>query len=204
MRSAAKLFSFLTHPLLVPTVLVGVLGVYFPQVLRPVPVPQVKGVVLLVFVITFALPALNFLFLKTTGVIKNIEMPTRRDRLMPLVFMMLLFGTITFLIRYKLYIPMLFNIMALFTVLTVVSFAINFFFKISLHAMGSTALAGMLLWVAVSLTRPELLPAALLAIVFAGASMSARLFLRAHTLEEIGWGAAVGILIGTLGLNFLM
>lgn len=131
-------------------------------------------------------------------------MPTRRDRLMPLVFMMLLFGTITFLIRYKLYIPMLFNIMALFTVLTVVSFAINFFFKISLHAMGSTALAGMLLWVAVSLTRPELLPAALLAIVFAGASMSARLFLRAHTLEEIGWGAAVGILIGTLGLNFLM
>ena len=51
--------------------------------------------------------------------------------------------------------------------------------------------------------RREPTPAIGVLWVLAGLVMSARLYLQAHTLREVGYGAAVGFLVGFFGMILL-
>src|SRR5260370_40913768 len=57
-RTAAKIISFVFHPLLMATYLVAVLGIFFPAMLM-ISLKSLKLVVLFVFAFTFFVPAVN-------------------------------------------------------------------------------------------------------------------------------------------------
>ena len=80
MKIAAKLVSYIFHPLLLTTYLVLLLGWILPRFLL-IPSFALLKFAAFVFVITFVFPVANIFMLKAFGSITSIEMRERKERL---------------------------------------------------------------------------------------------------------------------------
>jgi hypothetical protein len=202
MQLFAKIISYLLHPLLMPTFLFGVLLYFIPQSFQQF---QSHGWLLLsvFFGMTFVLPGLNLLFFKLTGTIKTLNLMDRRERIMPSMLISLVYCVISYMIYWKIPFPVFYKLMFIVAALSVVVTIVTLFFKISVHAIGMSGLAGILLAMATLSSASELVVPSLFAIVLSGLVMSARLFLDAHDLPEVGWGGVVGFAIGFGGVVVL-
>ena len=104
---------------------------------------------------------------------------------------------------YKVSVNVNFNrIMLIATALAATATVATFFFKISVHSLAMGGALGIILPLNKAADGELLVPAAGL-IALAGIVMSARLYLQAHTLREVGYGAALGFLVGFFGMNLL-
>lgn len=202
MRVAAKIISLLFHPLLMTTYLVLVLGFLFPQMLLIKP-KALYLFTLLVFFVTFVLPALNILLFKLNGVISSLTLPARRDRVVPFLFISVIYSMVTGLFFYKGAFGTNFNkLMLIVTLLVLASTLITFFYKVSIHSLSSWGAVGILLPLN-KVVEGTLLWPTLAVIIIAGLVMSSRLLLNAHTPREVMMGGVVGFSIGFGGLLIL-
>ena len=197
----AQIISFLLHPLLMPTWLFSLMMVYFPAAVLPTQAWLI--IIILIFGMTFILPVLNLLFFEITGTIRSIYLPERQDRILPFIFISIVYAGITAMIFWKMNFPMVFNLMLIITCLSLLATVATFFFKISVHAIAGGGIAGMLLAMVIFATVGELIVPALIMLVLSGAVMSARLFLNAHDAREVGWGGVIGFMIGFAGVEIL-
>lgn len=202
MRTAARLVSFVFHPLLFTTYLVIVLGFLMPRFLL-IPPAAIWKFAGFVAVITFVFPAANLVMLKAFGSISSLEMAERKDRVLPFLMIAVFYGVVCSMFYYKVSVNVNFNkLMLIVTALTVVAAVVTFFFKISVHSLAMGGALGILLPLNKAAEGELLYPAAAL-IVLAGVVMSSRLYLQAHTLREVGYGAAAGFLVGFSGMIIL-
>ncbi len=110
----------------------------------------------------------------------------------------------TFLFHYKVSFSPNFNsLILLVTALVVAATAITFFYKISVHSLAMWGGIGIIMPLNKAIEQTYLLWPTALIIVAAGAVMSARLYLNAHTPRQIMMGALVGFGIGFLGVILL-
>lgn len=202
MHLAARLVSYLFHPLLFLTYLVILLGLMMPRFLLipPAAIWRFAGFVAL---ITFIFPAANIVMLKAFGTIRSLEMEKRKDRLLPFMMITVFYGVVCAMFYYKVSMNLNFNkIMLIATALTAVATVMTFFFKISIHSLAMGGALGIIMPLNKAAGGTLLYPVALL-IVLAGLVMSARLYLQVHTLREVGYGAALGFLVGFFGMIIL-
>lgn len=202
MHLAARLVSYLFHPLLFLTYLVILLGLMMPRFLLipPAAIWRFAGFVAL---ITFIFPAANIVMLKAFGTIRSLEMEKRKDRLLPFMMITVFYGVVCAMFYYKVSMNLNFNkIMLIATALTAVATVMTFFFKISIHSLAMGGALGIIMPLNKAAGGALLYPVALL-IVLAGLVMSARLYLQVHTLREVGYGAALGFLVGFFGMIIL-
>ena len=203
MKVVAKLISILFHPLLLTTYLVIVLTVFFPSMLM-IRNENQRIIVSLIFVFTFVLPALNIAMLRSFGTISSLMLESRQERIVPFVFISLLYILVTFLFHYKLPFSSNFNkLMIIITAMIVVSLIITFFYKISIHSLAMCGGIGILLPLNKVSEQVNLLWPTAITIVVAGLVMSARLFLGAHTPREVMYGSVVGFIFGFVGMSML-
>ncbi len=203
MKVVAKLISILFHPLLLTTYLVIVLTVFFPSMLM-IRNENQRIIVSLIFVFTFVLPALNIAMLRSFGTISSLMLESRQERIVPFVFISLLYILVTFLFHYKLPFSSNFNkLMIIITAMIVVSLIITFFYKISIHSLAMCGGIGILLPLNKVSEQVNLLWPTAITIVVAGLVMSARLFLGAHTPREVMYGSVVGFIVGFVGMSML-
>ena len=201
LRFLAQFISVVLHPLLMPTWLFGIFMIFFPTSIQP---PQAWLLIfLLIFGMTFILPLLNLVFFKMTGTIKSFYLHDRTDRILPSIFITIVYTGITIMIFWKMNFPVVFKLMVLVSALSLMVSVTNFFYKISVHAVAAGGLAGIVLAVAAFASVGELIYPALIAIVLAGTAMSSRLLLNAHSPNEVGWGGALGFIIGFVGIEIL-
>jgi len=202
-KVVAKLISILFHPLLLTTYLVIVLTVFFPSMLM-IRNENQRIIVSLIFVFTFVLPALNIAMLRSFGTISSLMLESRQERIVPFVFISLLYILVTFLFHYKLPFSSNFNkLMIIITAMIVVSLIITFFYKISIHSLAMCGGIGILLPLNKVSEQVNLLWPTAITIVVAGLVMSARLFLGAHTPREVMYGSVVGFIFGFVGMSML-
>lgn len=201
LRLLAHLISYLFHPLLMPTYLFGILGYFSPAIFQYASL--ILFIIAAVFALTAVVPALNILMFRLTGTIKNINMPTRAERVTPFLFISILFIGITVLFYLKLRIPVAIKFITICTVLVCLVSLATFFFKISAHAVAIAGLTGVLLALAAFSEANALMVPALGAIALTGVVMSSRLLLNAHTLDEVGWGGVIGFAVGFGGVLIL-
>jgi hypothetical protein len=202
MRLASRLVSYLFHPLLFITYLVILLGFLMPRFLL-IPSAAVWRFAGFVAVITFIFPAANIVMLKAFGTIRSLEMEKRKDRLLPFMMITVFYGVVCAMFYYKVSMNVNFNkIMLIATALTAVATVVTFFFKISIHSLAMGGALGIIMPLNKAAEGTLLYPVVLL-IVLAGVVMSARLYLQAHTLREVGYGVAVGFLVGFFGMIIL-
>ena len=189
------------HPLLMTTYLFLLLTYFLPVILQPAQ-PSI-WIILLIFVTTFALPAVNFLLLRLTGSIRDLSMPHRHQRILPFIFISAIYIFVTVMFYWKFPIPNLLRLMMIVSALVVFATAVTFFYKISVHSLAMWGAVGMMLPMnKVSEIGSLLIPTAIV-IVIAGMVMSARLALNAHTPREILIGSTSGFAIGFFGMIIL-
>ncbi len=90
--------------------------------------------------------------------------------------------------------------MTIITALVVISTLITFFYKISVHSLAACGMIGILLPLNKAIENNALLWPTSIALVIAGLIMSARLYLNAHTFNEVVVGALTGFSIGFAGM----
>jgi len=193
MRILMQGISVVFHPLLLPTLMFFVIFRYVPQAFRPLPDEAVPYVLIALCTTTLVIPVLSLLALKLTSSIKSLQMAEREDRIIPFTFIGAFYAITTYKFYDKLNLnPVLVKLMLVATVLIATLTIITLFWKISIHSAGMGGLVGFILALVRMFPGSELLAPFTIAVVALGWVMTARLFLKAHAIDEVVAGAVLG------------
>ena len=206
MNTLARIISFVFHPLLMATYLIGLFSFVFPAAIFPVKVESRVVFLVPLFLLTFVLPAVNIVFFKVFGVITSWSMESHADRIKPFLLITLLYGLFTLLLYYKTGLKMgdnLFNLILVIDALVLCSFFVTIFYKVSVHSLAIWGAIGILLPLNKVADGGSLFAPTLAAIVLAGLVMSARLQLNAHSPREVLVGSVAGFAVGFFSMIIL-
>ncbi|HET9486793.1 MAG TPA: hypothetical protein VFO54_05140 [Chryseosolibacter sp.] len=199
----ARLISIVFHPLFMPTYFFSLLALTLPHLLEPIIPPLQLKFILFIFLVTAVLPLLNVGIFKVFGTIGSFAMPYRRERLLPFVFISLIYVVVTYL--FHLHARMNLNdnflkFMLIIDLLVVVATLATFFFKISVHSVCAWGLIGILVPLNKITEVNSIFYPTVGLIALAGFIMAARLETGAHNPREVMWGAVVGLTTGLSGM----
>jgi hypothetical protein len=197
-RKIAQVISVIFHPLLMTTYLFVVLVYFLPSIMLPMRASWVF--VLLIFGMTFVLPATNFLFFKMSGTIKDLTLFNRSDRLVPFAFISILYGVVTLMFYWKFPVPGVLKLMMIVTALVLVSAIVTVVYKLSIHSVAVWGMIGILLPLNKASAEGLLLIPTIVGVLVAGLVMSSRLQLNAHVPREVLVGSVVGFAVGFGGV----
>lgn len=184
-----KLISTVLHPIVIPTL--GVL-IYFIFVSQSISQKQQLLLLALVFGITYVIPVLTLIILKSLGIIRDFQVTTIRERRMPVLLMMLLFyllGNTLASISYLRDLGLLFYGTSASLLFVYLLFA--FQIKTSLHLLSMGAAVGFFLIITNVYSLP-LMPIIMVFILLSGLLATSRLHLNAHNSKEVFIGFSLG------------
>ncbi|MBD3639298.1 MAG: phosphatase PAP2 family protein [Crocinitomicaceae bacterium] len=205
--------SFVFHPLLMPMLGLFILFesptlpnslitldalYYFPD--------QAKTVLYIVLgILTFLAPGLSLLIMYWNKMITSLNLKERKERFYPFILVMfyyaLAYGYLKLRLPEYLQHPALMGFIFGIVLVFIVSFFLNFYIKLSMHAAGIFGLCGMLLAYDQSQIESNL-PFLLYLICIGGIVAGSRIYLGAHTLKETLAGMAVGFFVLFLTVKF--
>lgn len=202
LRALATLVSFVFHPVFMPVVMIVLVYKLAPINFVNVPIGHIgqagslANLLFFVGLLTIFFPLLAVLLMKKLGLVQTIEMHEPKDRILPLIGVMIFYfwanhvmgnvqPTPPFVVR-LLILGSFWSVIALFMA--------SIFFKISMHA---TAAGGMLgLFIALLFINPiDMRVPLFVALLLAGVIGTARLLLRAHRPAEVWTGYALGLAV---------
>jgi membrane-associated phospholipid phosphatase len=190
-QDIAKLISLVFHPALVPSYIFGIL--FFLTRLVPYSDGQKVSLLGMIFLLTFAMPVVLIFQAYKMQWISSLSIPKREERVVPFVVITVVYLVITyFLIDYVHIAPLIARIMIAGSFALIMLTAITLVHKISIHSAGVGGGIGTLLGVQYAYPHENLLYPMLILVLLAGAVLSARLALGAHTPTELLTGFAVG------------
>ncbi len=196
----ANVISWVFVPLLMPVY--GIILIFSLSFLSYAPFSTKLTFTLIVFGANFLVPMLLVLLLKKMGIIDDIGLNGRRERLIPyIITIVCLSGTGIFL-----YLKMAPLWVAMFyaggALAGLINLIVNFRWKISAHAAGIAGVVAMLIQVIKEGPSADGMVWWIVgAIITAGLLGSARIWLGRHTLMQVLAGSAVGFLsVWTLSL----
>jgi membrane-associated phospholipid phosphatase len=193
----ARLLSLLLHPLFIPTLAVILLYSIPTYLTFSVPAQIKRLVMLLVFVNTCLAPLMIMLLLKRFGLITNLVLNDRHERMYP-TLVSVLFYFFTFYLLKQTNVSVVLSIFMMgATIAVVTGFVVTMFWKISFHMMAMGGFTGFLIALSLLLSADVvwlLIPA----IILSGLIGSARLVLNAHTPTQVytGWLTGIAVMIG--------
>ena len=205
---AAKFFSALFNPLFIPIFGIGwILYLsHAPEML--IMHPLLKRLILVItLVFSTLLPLMTIVLMKIFGLTNHMELPRRKDRLMPILLSVgySIFGFV-FLIKIPNLNPFFFLLPLGSAAVLLVTFFCTMRFQISLHMAAIGALTGTFL-VSGYLLGPYFLLPLLFSILIAGCTGFARIALNAHKPYQVYSGYLTGLVtqsISVLALNYLL
>lgn len=194
----AQLVSLVFHPLLLGTYLFATLFLYYPFMFHP----QRPSAALLAIIAltTFLAPAINFVFFRLNGTIRDLRLPNRTDRLLPFGLVSVLYALATLLFHWKLPVPNVAALLLVITALVLAAAIATLFFKVSVHCLGAWGMTGILLPLAKAEGGGVLVLPVAVSVLIAGGVTAARLYLNAHTPREALAGSLMGITIAMAGM----
>ena len=178
--------SWLLHPFMVPTYMVLIL--LFGDTIMSNIAPGLKWFfVLMVSLNTLVIPAILIALMRTFGVLGNLSLQQRRERVIPLAVVA---------VCYLICALMISNILVAFLIrkflfaafgCVLVALVVNFWWKISLHLTAAGGAVAVLLIVAIS-RFGDLTGTVIVAILLSGLLASARLRLGSHSPAQVAAG----------------
>ena len=209
----ARILSATLHPLLMPTILFGIIFYAAPEAipnldtlnqgtavdLLGIKISIKLGLVLLIFNFTFLLPAYLIYVLYRFGAIQSLEMQTLKDRRQPYLITTLVYTLICLFFAFRLgQLPELTLILMSITLCIAAVTVISLYWKISAHSVGISGMLGAVMGLLLKLGVMRLFYPMLILMVIAGFLLSARLYLNAHTPNQVMAGFALGLFISLL------
>lgn len=188
----AKTFSFLLHPLFMPTY--GILIMFQAGSVAAILPWEVKQYVLMVVVAnTLVLPMLLLPIFVKRRMAKDYNFSDKKERMLPLLFTFILYA-ITFYFIGGVSLPSIIKGFLLgSTIAVLLTFVVNFFWKVSIHMVGIGGLMGMIFLVILKLLS-SIVGFLLVGFLFSGVIGTSRLYLGEHNLKQIAGGYALGMI----------
>lgn len=216
-KGISNFLSILFHPLIIVLYVLFLFIIINPY-LFPYRQGREFGAILLVVLFTAVIiPGIAILLMYGIGLINSLALRERSERIGPLMITTVAYLWLFLNIRTHNAIPGLFSAFILGALISlIIAFFINNFQKISLHAVGMggflIAIINILITNGRAYTSIQITDSYTLtihAIVFimsiiivSGAVLSSRLYLKAHTLQDVMGGVMVGVVGQFLALMF--
>ncbi len=209
----AKIISIILHPLVMPTIIFYLLYHYALESLMPMSSVIFQRILQMIFIITFFLPLVSVLMMRINDILAYFKfrnsdekrreasvnallMNDKRDRVVPFIFVAIIYGLSAYLFLVKIHTNPIFGIiLASITFTLVLTTLITQSFKISMHSAGISGVVGFLMAVSFRYPDNQLFYPIIIMILLAGVAMTARLQLNAHTTKEVITGALLGFLV---------
>lgn len=194
----AKIISIIFHPLFI---IVYGLAIIFssPTLFGYLPFTVKKLLFFIVLINNVLLPFSLIPYFKYRNIISTWSIENRRERIIPLIITTLLYAASSYII-YRFPIPVFLKsyIFASFFISLAVT-VINFWWKISIHSVGSGVLTALVIILSIKMYTP-LLWHLILVIIISGLLLSSRLKLSFHNPSQV-W---IGYLTGFIGFTLYM
>jgi hypothetical protein len=197
----SKVISVIMHPLWMPSYLFFCFSIFPPSFTEN----EIRGYALslIVLLLTGVLPAFNLILFRILGTIPDLTLKERKDRLMPFMFITMVYAGSAYLFYQQYPISWAYKLLLLTASACMIGTLFTLWFKISIHALAVSATAVIIVFSEFSDGEGLLLLPAIGAVLISGVVMSARLWLEAHTMKEVFAGAAAGVIVATAGMIIL-
>ena len=196
------------HPLLMPTLLFGLLLFAVPGVLGlDAFSPALRlSLLILIFVGTFAVPSLLIYYLFRTGYVRSMHLTDLADRRLPYLLTALIYALVTYWFAFRLQLvstlaPQIAVLLGGIAVSVLCVGVISLYWQISAHSVGLGGVLGSLGGIMLKFSQTDLFFSLLILVLLTGLVASARLKLNAHTPIQVSAGLALGLVVG-LGTVF--
>jgi hypothetical protein len=153
-------------------------------------------IVLVVWLTTFAIPALSLGLLKYTGNISSLKLQNRKERLLPFFYITIFYGFAAYYFSRQMLVTEITSGIFILTAIMILAAAIiTFFWKISVHSLSMGGVVGLLFVITAMLPDSPVNYLLFASILISGFVLSARLKLQAHTPAQVYMGFVLGLLI---------
>ncbi len=191
MRAIARILSILLHPLWMPTLTIILCFSIDPRLYFAFTKDGLLFVYGMVFVMTALFPLTSAVMMRRNGLISDLTMPLRNERIPAYLISLLYYGMCYYLLRRTSNDPVTLGIFTGAVLSLLLTMLITLRWKISAHMVGIGGLIGALL--AVMIVHGAVPPWVTCAvIVLAGALGTARLLASDHTPAQVYAGAVLG------------
>ena len=201
----AWLISFIFHPLFVTVYVTYYLAFIHPHYFSGSSYSQ-RWIVVIRSAINMVLyPMISVLLLKAVGFIDSVLLRTQKDRVIPYIGCGIFFFWMYLVFRNQPEIP---------AILTSFTFAVflsssaaliaNIYYKISMHAIGSGGLIGIMLVILLSNPASPVIIPLIISILIAGLVCTSRMVTGNHTQKEIYGGLLLGLAIQFIAFKLIL
>lgn len=194
----AKIVSIVFHPLFMP--LYGlIILLSAPTFLMYLPIETKRILFTVVLINNVFIPLALLPFLRFRNIISSFHIDDMKERIIPLLTTSILYCTTSFIV-FRFQIPFFLKSFIFATsVVAIIVSMINFWWKISIHAVGAGALTATVFSLSFKMYTP--LTLYLLAVILAsGLVLSSRLRLNSHEPSQV-W---IGFLTGFVGITLFI
>nr|WP_262914534.1 hypothetical protein [Pontibacter vulgaris] len=179
-----------------PTYLFAFILYYLPVATLSLPLQSRWIVLSMIFFSTFIIPGLGAYAMVRSGQLDSVEMHKREQRRTPLLFTGLCYSTTAYLLhREPAFDQIFYFIMGLVAATVFLTFVVSLFWKVSAHGVGLGGTLAILLMLHKIAPDFQMVQPVVFSTLIAGAVLSARLALHAHTPAQVYAGFASGFLL---------
>ena len=219
MKISASIVSFFFHPLLLLVYILGLLYLMNPFIFNEQNDKEKIVYIVYTFVSILIIPAVSIFMMKKLHIIDTYSMEDKMERVGPMIVVSIVYLWLFINFKNNTVLPLVFAAVMLGSSIAVlVAFFINNFTKISLHCIGMGAMVATLLLLKFKLQYGSLIVkisetiiveinlylVILLSVILAGLVGSARLFLKAHTKQQVYSGYFIGFLSQLIAFNIVL
>ncbi len=202
-RKLALLISVAFQPLLMPSLVFGLLFFGVPQA-TSLPEEFKIRIFYLIVSATLLIPMILMLGLRWSGLVKSLHFEEKSDRRVPFLLVTLFYVLTTYFLKEKTELdPILWQGMGVITLAVVLLTGVTYFWKMSAHLTG---IGGVLAVTGImGLYFPSVMVAYLLVgtLLLGGIVASSRLYLDAHSPAEVYAGLVVGFVTCWVGFSLI-
>lgn len=202
-RILALLVSIIFQPLIIPGLVFGLILFVLPEA-TSLPPSFKLNIYYLILLSTLVIPMITIIGLRLSGTLKSIHMEMIQDRAIPFsVTSIYYLLTLYFLYEKTEIDPILWQVLAVISIVVIGLTAITFFWKMSAHMTGMGGILAIVIVLGIKFPTFKPLYPLLLAIILNGVVATSRLYLEAHKPMEIYAGLLFGFLICFFGFSML-
>jgi membrane-associated phospholipid phosphatase len=202
-RKLALLLSVVFQPLLMPSLVFGLLFFAVPQA-SSIPESFKARLFYLIVTSTLLIPMVLMLGLRWSGMVKSLHFEEKSDRRTPFILVTLFYLLTTYFLKEKTELdPILWQGMGIITFSVALLTGITFFWKMSAHTTGIGGVLGVLGILGVYFPSLDLAYLLVAALLLGGLVASARLYLDAHSPAEVYVGLLVGFVTCWMGFMWI-
>ncbi len=202
LRLAAKIISYIFHPLFIPVYIAWFLINIQPYLFASFSTLE-KTLALIRFLAVYTFfPLISVLLLKALGFIDSVYLKTQRDRIVPYIICMIYYFSLWFVLHRQPENPAAINLFTLaIFIASIGGLMANIYMKVSMHAISAGVMLAFMMLLAFS-QEINFGVYLTIALFITGLVCTARFIVSDHTQKEVYVGLLIGV-VSQLAANWL-